>query len=475
MASWDVTHYSSNTGNTLNSGVSIDNTRRLFNFGERIARIEPQQSIFFSYLSKYGRKPTDDKVFKMLEQRHQWQRRNFEMYESVTPGAEVYGTALDAGDDFKVCCKYDKYGRVTTTDQPCYFIMPGAILAIKGDDGNVYRFRVSSSATLTNASDSSLQGDPGADDVYNDYETTTNTGYTWISGEMITPIGGTAGGSAIGSAVTFADGNKGEVIGSAWPEASGAPEGWSDELYDREGYTQIFKTAIKLASGTSMATKHRGISDEFKRQWMEKLKEHKMDMEKAFLFGKGVAAPTGSDEQYTWGVLPYIETYSQNVFEWNYADFDYDTMMDDMQDFFAPELGNSGTKLVMASRKVINRLSRLGEQGFLKNTVGASNYRLDMKDIKGEFGHRIREFDVNFGYLRFVESPLIRGPWEDYAMIVDLKNVWYRPLIGNGNSRDTFIKTNVQENDVDGRKDMIITEAGLEVDLPETHGIIKFS
>ncbi len=183
MASWDVTHYSSNTGNTLNSGVSIDNTRRLFNFGERIARIEPQQSIFFSYLSKYGRKPTDDKVFKMLEQRHQWQRRNFEMYESVTPGTEVYGTALDAGDDFKVCCKYDKYGRVTTTDQPCYFIMPGAILAIKGDDGNVYRFRVSSSATLTNASNSSLQGDPGADDVYNDYETTTNTGYTWISGD----------------------------------------------------------------------------------------------------------------------------------------------------------------------------------------------------------------------------------------------------------------------------------------------------
>jgi hypothetical protein len=53
--------------------------------------------------------------------------------------------------------------------------------------------------------------------------------------------------------------------------------------------------------------------------------------------------------------------------------------------------------------------------------------------------------------------------------------VWYRPLIGNGHNRDTYIKTNVQENDIDGRKDMILTEAGLEIDLPETHGLIKFS
>jgi len=471
MASWDVTHYSNSTGNALNSGVSIDNTRRLFNFGERIARIEPQQSIFFSYLNKYGRKPTDDKVFKMLEQRHQWQRRNFEVYSDLTPGTEAYGTALDAGDDLYINCKYDKYGRVTTTDQPCYFVMPGAILAIKGSDGNVYRFRISESATLTNYSGASFS-DPGADDVYHFLDTDTNSGYTFISGEMLTPVGGSG---AVLAGVTFTADNKGEVIGNAWAEATGAPEGWSDDLYDREGYTQIFKTAIKLMSGTGMATRHRGIADEYKRQWMEKLKEHKMDMEKAFLFGKGVAASSGDDEQYTWGLLPFIETYSQNVFEWNYADFDYDTMMDDMQDFFAPELGNSGTKLVMASRKIINRLSRLGDQGFLKNTIGASNYRLDINTIKGTFGERIRQFDVNFGYLNFVESPLMRGPWEDYAMIVDMKNVWYRPLIGNGHNRDTYIKTNVQENDIDGRKDMILTEAGLEIDLPETHGLIKFS
>jgi hypothetical protein len=48
-------------------------------------------------------------------------------------------------------------------------------------------------------------------------------------------------------------------------------------------------------------------------------------------------------------------------------------------------------------------------------------------------------------------------------------------LVGNGISRDTFIETNIQDNGADGRKDQIITEAGLEIQLPETHAILKFS
>ena len=60
-------------------------------------------------------------------------------------------------------------------------------------------------------------------------------------------------------------------------------------------------------------------------------------------------------------------------------------------------------------------------------------------------------------------------------MAVDMSNVAYRPLVGNGISRDTFIETNIQNNDVDGRKDQIITEAGLEISLPETHAVLKFS
>ena len=59
-------------------------------------------------------------------------------------------------------------------------------------------------------------------------------------------------------------------------------------------------------------------------------------------------------------------------------------------------------------------------------------------------------------------------------MIVDMGQVAYRPLVGNGVNRDTHIITNVQQSDEDLRKDMILTEAGLEITLPETHALYNF-
>ena len=145
-----------------------------------------------------------------------------------------------------------------------------------------------------------------------------------------------------------------------------------------------------------------------------------------------------------------------------------------MQDFYAPESGNSGDKLVLASRKVLAWLNKL-DSGFLKNTVGSSQYRMDVQNIKGSFGHEVTKINTIFGNLHFVAEPLFRGQDEDMAVAVDLANVKYRPLAGNGVSRDTHIMTNVQANDIDGRKDMILTEAGLEISLPETHAVMKWT
>jgi len=57
--------------------------------------------------------------------------------------------------------------------------------------------------------------------------------------------------------------------------------------------------------------------------------------------------------------------------------------------------------------------------------------------------------------------------------MVDMSKVAYRPLVGNGLNRDTAILTNVQNADEDLRKDMILTEAGLEISLPEAHALYQ--
>ena len=466
----DASIFSTSFGNTA-QGVSINDTRRKFNFGERVAELAPQQSPFFVYLSKVAKKATNDPVFKFLEQRHQWQRRNFVVTEAFDPAAEAVSEVMAAGVDLHIGQYVDKYGKITSGTNPIYAVVPGCVLAIANDDGTVRRFKVLETATVTNEANTAA-----GNGAYINHDTTN--GHTEITGESLIPLV-----DAVLVAESWAVGNKGQIIGSAWMEGTDSPVGWEDKLFDREGYCQIFKTGMSLFSGTAMATEYRGIKNEYQRVWQDKLMEHKMDIEQAMLFGVGSidvdgtiggTANTSSPLRTSWGIVPYTEQYGK-IYNMSYSSSGYDAFLDAMEDFFAPEGGNSGEKLVLASRKVITYLNKLGAGSFMNNSVGSSQYRLDVNNVPGAFGHTVTVVNTIFGNLHFVAEPLLRGPWEDYCVAVDLSNVAYRPLAGNGINRDTFIETNVQNPGVDGRQDQIITEAGLEISLPETHAIIKFS
>ena len=438
------TVYSGATGTTA-TGVSIDNTRRVFNFGDRVAELAPQQSPFFVYLSKVAKKPTNDPVFKYLEQRHQWQRRNFNLGEAVASAAYTSGTTYihDSGDDLvKSYVKYDKHGKIQSDEYKPEFFVSGQVVAIEDTDGEARRFIVDATPSVTSGA--------GTQDVKL---------------------------KALFSATcAFADDAKGQVIGSSYAEGTDTPDGWEDAIMDAEGYCQIFKTGMNIFSGTAMATEYRGIKNEYQRIWQGKLMEHKMDIENALLFGAGSSSNEtgGAPVRYSDGIISKAESAGK-VYNMSYASSGYDAFLDAMEDFFAPESGNSGNKLVLASRKIITYLNKMGNGSFLNNTVGSSQYKLDVNNIQGSFGHNVTMVNTIFGSLHFVAEPLLRGPWENYACAIDLKNVAYRPLVGNGISRDTFIETNIQDNGVDGRQDQVITEAGLEVTLPETHAVLKFS
>ena len=92
---------------------------------------------------------------------------------------------------------------------------------------------------------------------------------------------------------------------------------------------------------------------------------------------------------------------------------------------------------------------------------------------KGAFGHKVMKIETVHGDCSLVKEPLFRNNASGHMCFVDLDHVSYRPLVGNGVNRDTSITTNVQQADEDLRKDLILTEAGLEVSLPETHALIN--
>ena len=118
--------------------------------------------------------------------------------------------------------------------------------------------------------------------------------------------------------------------------------------------------------------------------------------------------------------------------------------------------------------------NKLGDGvGFVGDSMSSKvPYQFDRSN--GSFGHKITKIETIHGDIAMVREPLFRGLAAEFMCLVDLDHVSYRPLVGNGVNRDTSIETNVQAPDEDLRKDMILTEAGLEISLPETHALFNF-
>ena len=295
--------------------------------------------------------------------------------------------------------------------------------------------------------------------------------------------------NATSDSLTAQNNVKCTVIGTAFEEGSGAPDVWSQKLENDYGYTQIFKTACEMTN-TSRATVYRGYADEWQRIWNLKLREHKIDIERAMLFGM---RGTQNSINYTDGITGHIIANSQTQCEaidgggqMSYTDdkayfksvtaaqWSYDDLLSDLEVIFDPARGGTSSKLCLASLPVISHFNKVGDGGFIDySLLNSSGAAYNYEKAKGTFGHNITKLQTVHGDISMVREPLFRGMASGFMALVDLDHVSYRPLVGNGINRDTHITTNVQQADEDLRKDMILTEAGLEISLPETHALIN--
>ena len=429
-------------------GAVIDNTipsRRLYDFSDRVADLSPEESPFFVYLSKVGKVPTSDSQFRFLEDRTKVSMtdRSFLLKGGVT--------LVAAGSDDTLI--FDTAG-----GDGVDWLIPGMVVAIGDVDGN-------SVPTTSNVR-------------INTVDNSSSATQTTCSVTSISVIGG--------STLALADDSKCTVIGTSFEQGSGAPDVFSQELDNDYGFTQIFKTACEMTN-TARATVYRGYADEWQRIWNLKLREHKIDIERAMLFGQrgsaggiqytdGIVGSTiyngysnivndGSQLSYNSGA-PYYK--SNTAAQWT-----YDDMLSDFEVMFDPARGGSRAKLALASRPVISHFNKLGSTGMISGSLTDGDTRYNFPSSTGSFGHLVNKVQTVHGDVTLVAEPLFRGFAAGFMMMVDLDHVSYRPLVGNGVNRDTSITTNVQQADEDLRKDMILTEAGLEVSLPETHALIN--
>ena len=422
--------------------------RKLYDFSDRVAELMPEESPFFVYLSQVAKVATDDNIFRYLENRTvtNYTARNFSLAAAVNGGSAVSSPNLY---DFTVD---DGAGSAIG------FLTKGMVVAVKTVDGTggyaQALVRVESAPNVQSAN-------------------------TTFSGRVIE-----LSNSSVSGYNVLADNDQCQIVGTSFGEGTGSPDTFSDTIEDDFGYTQIFKTACEMTN-TAIATRYRGYANEFDRIWAQKLREHKVDIERAMLFGQKARV---NGVQYTEGLVGHIVKNVQPVTDdsaFSYSsgnpyyrsvaqsELTYDRLLADLEVIFDPARGGSSERLVLASLPVITFFNKMGDGAFIDASVGHANgpYRVNMNNVAGSFGHQLMEINTVHGSMFLVKEPLFRGIASGFMLMADMSKLAYRPLVGNGLNRDTQIMTNVQNADEDLRKDMIMTEAGLEISLPECHAL----
>ena len=270
------------------------------------------------------------------------------------------------------------------------------------------------------------------------------------------------------------------VIGNAMGEGTNSPVAWSDDLSVVYNSTQIFKTPVEV-TGTLLQASLRGESKELARLRDQKSAEHKIQKERAFIFGsnpKGISGGFANLEDVvdvdsktvrtTMGILTALARYgndsgdAQNVF----ASTDIDTyaeFVDAMEKVFQ-YVPTSGMKRAFVGAGALGYWSK---QGTVAGLAKESGWTVNLGDMKRDtLGFNYRTLETPHGMLQLIPTPALRGPYNKHMLIVDGENMFHAQY------RAPQFQASIQANDYDGVKDQYLSDEGIGISLLESHALM---
>ena len=317
----------------------------------------------------------------------------------------------------------------------------------------------------------------------------------------------------INADMDIADDDVFHVVGNAHGEGGYSPEAWADELKVVYNSCQIFKNPLEI-TGTLLEAALRGESSELARLRMQKSQEHKIQKERAFLFGKRVggtglqesayadgyndtnadetfaaggingpavgtiASPAGSGSgkiRMTYGMVSAIENYgesttthdNQNIFTASEASYTYSNFVDDMEKVFQ-YVPTSGVKKAFVGAGALGYWSKMaGNSGF----AGNNGWSVNLGDMKRDaLGFNYRVLETPHGMLQMIPTPALRGPYNKYMLVVDDDNLFHSQY------RAPMYQTNIKtDNAYDGVKDQYFSDEGIGITNINSPALIKIT
>lgn len=252
------------------------------------------------------------------------------------------------------------------------------------------------------------------------------------------------------------------IIGGAREEGDTSKAARQRDPVEVVNYAQQFKTWVEI-TGREFSSDEDTQPHDWNFQQKVRMIEHQKDKELTFWRG----APSETD--ITGVTHPVTTTGGVDHFATeNNVDAGGALTEVEFENFLRPGLrhGDRNNKVLFVSRLLASVLNNFS-QGKLQTTVGDKVY-----------GVQIARWLSAHGEVKIVVADLFdETGYSDRGNIVDFggSKVGYRYLHGMnapGESRDTHINENVQENDRDGRKDEILSDCGLQFALPKCHSVL---
>lgn len=228
----------------------------------------------------------------------------------------------------------------------------------------------------------------------------------------------------------------------------------------KSNYTQIFETVIDFTK-TNVAIKQYGTAgSDREREINKKLKEHKIDMNGAFLWGvpsENMSGGPNGKPLRTMGGLNYFIT--SNITDAG------GTLSWKTFNAFSRQAFRYGTaeKILMASPLIVEAINNWGH-----------NF-LQVKPGETKLGVRIQEIEMAHGTWMLVKDWMLEDGvagqtgFGHVAFSLDMDEIEYSPLNNNGENRDTKLQRDVVKDGRDAYVDQILTECTMKVGMEKYH------
>ncbi len=280
------------------------------------------------------------------------------------------------------------------------------------------------------------------------------------------------------------------IIGTANRENARSGTGIFVAPINPTNRTQIFRTAINISRTALKGGLIFDKSGPYSLMCKENGLRHMIEMEKAFLWGVnhevGVADPETGDitpETQTGGVLWFLKEWEEaaSIYRGSSSSAITSNTADDkrivsvsgvltkaryntwLQQLFRVTQDIGYAKVCLCGATFMSTINQLFDKDRIVQTT------LEEPKTKAKF--IVYSHETLFGTVHYKTHPLFTEDPDrtDSGLFLDLGNLRYRPLTDS----DTKFLKGRQETDRDGRKDEWITEAGLELKFPESHGYLK--